>query len=159
MTRLLRWISLGTLLVVLLAAPQRVHAADPMTGKWALNLAASMYDPGPPPKSAVRTCEVDGDAMQVSVDMVDSDGTPRQIRYAAKLDGTDYPITGAPNVETIALKRLGDRTVEAIQKAGGKTVRTDKVEVSADGTEMTISSKGTNTRGEEVNNLLIFDKR
>src|SRR5262245_31211367 len=107
MTRLLCRINLGALLgLILLAAPPTASAADPMTGKWQLNLTNSMYEPGPAPKSMVRTQEVEGDTIKVTDDIVEADGNARQVQYTAKLDGKDYPISGAPNADTIALKRV-----------------------------------------------------
>jgi hypothetical protein len=160
MTRFVRWMTLRALLgVLLLAAPLTAQAADPMTGKWVLNVTNSMYDPGPPPKSQVRTQKVEGDTYDVSFEVTGADGATRQVQYTAKLDGSDYPITGVPNADTIAVKRIDARTLEFTAKQAGKTTTTGKHRISEDGTELEVSMKGTNEKGEEFNDLAVFDKR
>ncbi|HKZ73739.1 MAG TPA: hypothetical protein VJ011_06735 [Steroidobacteraceae bacterium] len=152
--------SLGALFgLMLLTATQTASAADPMSGKWELNLSNSMYDPGPAPKSMVRMQAIDGDTITVTSDIVDADGQSRQLQYTAKLDGSDYPIIGALNADTIALKRIDARTLEFKQKKGGRTTLTGKHQVSDDGSELSISAKGKNAKGEEVSDLMVFDKR
>jgi hypothetical protein len=160
MTRFLRWMSLGTLLgFMIMAATQTASAADLMSGKWELNLANSMLEVMKPPKSMVRAQDVGPETIRLTADIVDADGQSRQLQYTAKLDGNDYPIAGAENADTISFKRLDARTLEYTQKKGGKTTRTGKHQVSEDGTELTISSKTKNADGDDVTDLLVFDKR
>lgn len=160
MTRLLRWITLGALLgVLLLAAPPTARAADPMTGKWELNVRNSLFDPGPPPKSGTRTQAVGADAISITLDFVDADGQPRQVQYAAKFDGSDHPVTGAPSGNMISVKRIDARTLEYAVKDGNKTTISGKIRVSEDGSELEVSSKGKDAKGEEFSDLMVFDKR
>lgn len=160
MTRLVRWISLGALLgAMLMATMQTALAASPFDGKWELNVGNSMYDPGPAPRSMVRTQETVGDSLKVTLDIVDADGKAYRVEYTAKFDGTDYPITGAPNADTITLKRIDDRTYEFTHKKAGKTTMKGKNQVSEDGVELTTATEGTDAKGKEFSNLLIYDKR
>jgi hypothetical protein len=160
MTRLVRWISLVALLgAMLIATSETARAADPFEGKWQLNVSNSMYDPGPAPKSLMRTHESVGDGIKVTLDFVDAEGKPYTVQYTATFDGSDHPMTGAANADTIALKRIDERTYEFTQKKTGKTTMTGKVQVSEDGSELTASTKGTDAKGEEFVNLMIYDKR
>ena len=51
-----------------------------------------------------------------------------------------------------------DFTAEATLKKAGKVVRTKRV-ISKDGKVTTVTSKGTNARGETINDVFVFDKR
>ena len=162
------------------------EAADPAIGKWELNLAKSKFEPGPPPKSQVRTYEAppqttqprlrgvdaEGNATIVTypgphvaglVTMtakgVEADGKASLTEYTAGYDGKDYLFTGNPNADTISLKRIDDFTIEATTKKAGKVVSSGTRRVSKDGKVMTITLKGTNAKGEPVSNTLVFDKR
>ena len=144
--------------LLLAAASMGAHAADPLDGKWQLNLANSMFDPGPAPKSVVRTQTLKDDTYTLVSEITEADGTTRTLTFSAKLDGNDYPVTGSVNADTIALKRVDERTIAFTQKKGGKEVVTGRHTVAEDGTELEISAKGKNTKGEEFSNLMVFDK-
>lgn len=76
-----------------------------------------------------------------------------------KYDGKDYPITGSPDYDTIAVTRIDAYTAKSVQKKDGKTVGTTIRKVSKDGKVMTLTSKGTSAKGTPVNNVLVFDKQ
>ncbi len=132
---------------------------SPRIGTWKLNLAKSTYDPGPPPTSDTRTYEGTGDGEKATIEQVAADGTHTTNTFTAKLDGPDVPITGNPNADTVALKRINASTIEATLKKGGKVVLTTTSVVSKDGKVMTQTAKGTNASGQPVNNRLVFDKQ
>ena len=160
MQRLLRMVALGAVLAVVLpVSGLSAQAADPVIGTWELNLAKSKYSPGPPPKSQTRTYEVAGQAVKFSAKGVDAEGKPTLVQYTASYDGKDYPITGNPDAETISLKRIDSFTAESTLKKAGKVVITTRRVISKDGKVMTLTSKGTNAKGETLNNMLVFDKR
>jgi hypothetical protein len=162
------------------------EAADPAIGTWELNLAKSHFEPGPAPESQVRTYEVPTQVTQLRARGVDAEGRPTTVmypvphaagvvrmvakgvdadgkaslsEYTAGYDGKDYLYTGNPNADTISLKRIDDFTIEATTKKAGKVSTNGTRAVSKDGKVMTITLKGTNAKGETVNNKLVFDKR
>jgi hypothetical protein len=145
--------------LVLLAASMAAAAADPFDGRWQLNLTNAMFDPGPGPKSMVRTQSIKDDTYTVVSEIVEEDGTSRTLTYSAKIDGNDYPQTGSVNADSIAFKRIDAHTLEYTQKKGGKVVVTGKHTISEDGTEFEISAKGQNPKGEEFINLFVFDRQ
>ena len=63
--------------------------------------------------------------------------TPAGVSWEAKLDGKEYPVKGTYANETVSLKQLGDRSIEATFKRDGKIVSVDKITVSGDGKKMT----------------------
>ena len=59
----------------------------------------------------------------------------------------------------ISLKRIDAFTTEFSQKRAGKVVMTGTRIISRDGKVMTITTKGTDVKGQAVNNVEVFEKR
>jgi hypothetical protein len=135
------------------------QATDPASGTWELNLAKSKFSPGPPPKSQTRTFEATGADVKYTLKGIDAEGKPTLVRYTAKYDGKDYPVTGSQDFDAISLKHVDAVTAEATLKKGGKVVATTKRVVSKDGKTLTLTTIGTNAKGQAVNNVAVFDKR
>ena len=70
---------------------------------------------------------------------------PTGERYTAKLDGKDYPVKGEYYYNSVSLKRVDDRTIEATYKRDGKVVGVSKMTISPDERKMTIVAKDTLT--------------
>jgi len=140
-----------------LAAPS--GQGDPAAGTWHLNVAKSKYDPGPAPKSNVLVIEVAGDVIKVTTKGVAADGSPTATSYSVSLDGKDSPVTGAQDYDTIALKRINPNRIEGTRKLKGKAVQTYAREVSKDGKTMTVTTTGTNAKGEKINNVAVYEKK
>jgi hypothetical protein len=66
-----------------------------------------------------------------------SRSTPSGISWEGKLDGKEYRVKGNSANETIALKQLGDRSIEATVKRDGKIEWVETITVSSDGKKMT----------------------
>jgi hypothetical protein len=66
-----------------------------------------------------------------------SASTPTGENWEAKFDGKEYPVKGVYANETVSLKKLGDRSIEATFKRDGKLYSVDKITVSPDGKKMT----------------------
>jgi hypothetical protein len=68
-----------------------------------------------------------------------------------KADGADHPISGHPYYDSVSIKVVDDRTVEEVDKKGGKTVATSKTVVSPDGKTANFEfSDSSNTNAEPV---------
>src|SRR5437879_5813245 len=100
-----------TLLLVALALNVAAAAADQHSGTWKMNPAKSKYSPGPAPKSNMLKIDSDADNMKLSSDGIDAAGNPTHVEYTAKFDGKDYPISGLPNADTVALERPDASTI------------------------------------------------
>ena len=66
--------------------------------------------------------------------------TPTGVSWEAKLDGKEYPVKGTYANETVSVKPLGDRSIEATFRRDGEVESVDKITVSADGKQMTTVS-------------------
>ena len=134
--------------------------SDPQVGTWKLNLAKSKYSPGPGPKSATTKIEAVGAGTKVSVDQTLADGTARHWEVTANYDGKDSPVTGNnPDADTVARTRLDANTVQTVAKKGGKVTTSQTSAVSSDGKTRTVTTKGVNASGQQVNNVAVYEKQ
>ncbi len=78
----------------------------------------------------LTTYKTNGDALTMTA--------PTGESYSAKFDGIDYPVKGANNYDTVALKRIDRNTIEEIDKRDGTVVVRARMTISADGKKMTI---------------------
>jgi len=134
--------------------------SDPQVGVWTLNVAKSKFSPGPAPKSATTRIEAAGAGAKLIVDQVLPDGTKRHWEFTANYDGKDSPITGNnPDADTVARTRIDARTVQTVAKKGGKVTTTQTSAVSSDGKTRTVTTKGMNAAGQQVDNVAVYEKQ
>jgi hypothetical protein len=148
-----------TVVVSALVLGSIAHAADNQVGTWKLNVAKSKYSPGPAPKEGTLTIESQADGLKFTIHGTDAEGKTVHMEFSPKYDGKDVPTTGMPRADTISMKKIDDYTAETVSKKGGKPVMTVRSVVSKDGKTRTSTQKGTNAKGEKVNNTLVYDKQ
>jgi hypothetical protein len=148
-----------TLLLVALALNVAAAAADKHSGTWKMNPVKSKYSPGPAPKNTTVKIDSDADNIKLSADGIDATGNPIHIEYTAKYDGKDYPITGVPNADTVALERPDASTIRSTLKKGDQVVMTVTSVISKDGKTRTSTFKGKDAQGQDVNNVVVYDKQ
>ena len=84
----------------------------------------------------------------------------RHWEFTADYDGKDSPVTGnSPDSDTVARTRLNATTVQTVSKKGGKVTVTQTSAVSSDGKTRTVTTKGVNASGQEVNNVAVYEKQ
>ncbi len=148
-------------LAAVIAAVLAVHAQskDPFVGTWTLNAAKSKYTPGPAPKSITSIYEAAGKGYKVTVKN-DTGGGTVQYTYTTSLDGKDSKVTGNnPNADTVDVRRIGARTLEVVSKKGGKVTITQRNTLSADGKTRTVTTTGTDSLGQKVHNVAVFERK
>jgi clan AA aspartic protease (TIGR02281 family) len=119
-------------------------ADDPFLGTWILDRAKSIVNQRqseafvPGPRRASRTFRDTPQGLEGTANWIDAYGVePHEL--TARVDGRDYP-WGAANT-TLAMTRIGRRTIEGVVKVGGRVAAIATAEVSEDGTRLTIESK------------------
>jgi hypothetical protein len=147
----------AAMIVVLAAGSVLLAQSNPFVGTWKLNVAASKFNPGPPPQSQMRTWDAAG---VVSVNVVNAAGKAGSYGYTIKDDGKDYPTVGAiPNTaDKISSKKVDAMTYEANFTKAGKHVETTTFQVSNGGKTLTIHAKGFSPAGD-FENIQVFDKQ
>jgi hypothetical protein len=107
----------------------------------------------------VRIYTSEGGALKGVIETVQPFGTTTTAQYVARFDGKDYPITGNADVDTIALTRVDEWTFDATMKRRGKVMTNVRNAVSKDGRTMTVTSKGTNARGQPTSSVAVLTKQ
>jgi hypothetical protein len=134
-------------------------AADASLGTWKLNVAKSTFKPGPPPVAETRIYKAQPKGVRTTVKTTWADRLTTTVEYPANYDGKDYPVDGSRDVDAVALSRMDDFTSAATLKHAGKEIGVARRVVSRDGKSMTITYKGINTRGDQVDNVAVYDKQ
>jgi len=134
------------------------QTTDPLVGTWKLNPAKSKFSPGPAPKASTAVFAASGAGLKVTVDTTPATGDATKWSYTAMYDGKDVAVTGNPDADMISMKRTNANVTETIYKLKGKVTLTNTRTVSADGKTLTVVQKGTNGKGETVNNTLVYEK-
>ena len=146
------------IVVCFVAAAVAFTKIDPMMGTWKLNEAKSKISPGTAKNSTV-VYEAVGDQVNITIDGTGADGKPIHNEWTGKFDGKDYPVTGDPNSDMRALKRVNDLTLRLTVKKNGKVTITGRVVVSADGMSRTVTTSGTDANGKKVSSKTWYDKQ
>ena len=133
--------------------------SDASIGTWELNVSKSKQIPGAVLKSQTRTYEMAGKQVKAVQKGIDAAGKPTLVQFTASYDGKDYPYSGSPLWDTLAVTWIDDHTASFVQKKNGKVMLTGRRVVSKDGKTMTITGNGTGADGKPTELLLVFDKR
>jgi len=148
-------IALATILTIGFGATAFAQQA----GTWKLNVAKSTYHKGQAPKSTTLMYEAAGEGIKVTVDSVPTDGAPIHYAYAANYDGKDNPVVGNPNADMSARTRVNATTTNVVNKMGGKTLSNVTLVTSSDGKTLTITTKGTDAKGQNIDSVAFYEKQ
>src|SRR5689334_22555652 len=144
------WLAAALLASVVLAA--QADQNNPFTGTWKLNVAKSKISPGPAPKSETVMIAPD---RRVSVETVDADGKTINWSYNPA-ENTAVPIEGMEN--STVMEKLSGNTVDHTWKMGNGT-ETGHGVVSKNRKTMKYTLSGTNSQGQTVHGVYIFEKQ
>ncbi len=133
-------------------------AADAFIGTWKLNEAKSNFSPGAP-KNTTVVYEVVGDNVKVTIDGIDGDGKPIRNEWTGKFDSKDYPVTGDSSSDARARKKIDDHTLTFDVKKGGKVITAGRIVLSADGKTRTVTTTGTDPKGNKITGTAVYDKQ
>jgi hypothetical protein len=100
-------------------------------------------------------------------DGVNAKGQKTHNEYTVRYDGKDYPqhpmLDGKPDANaadtTISTKKIDDYTYESTTKREGVVLVTIKEVISKDGKTRTATITGKNAQGQEVNNVVVYEKQ
>ena len=146
--------ALGVFCLFVIAAG---FAADANVGTWKLNEAKSKIPAGTSKNVTVVYTAAGGEYKSV-IDGVDGSGKPTHNEWTGKFDGKDYAIVGDPNADTRAIKKVDEHHYEIKNKKGGKVVITGTIVLSDDGKTRTLTTEGTNAKGEKVSATFVYEK-
>ena len=118
--------------VCAIASLAAAQGTDRLAGTWVLNVAQSKF-PGAPPTSQTTILEAVDGGLHEKVERVNADGTTTRWEMTAKYDGRDYPVTGDPSRDTVALPRDPQGMVTIVNKQAGAIVSRMHIMVAPDG--------------------------
>jgi hypothetical protein len=148
----------GLILALSLAAGAACLAANPQMGTWKLNEAKSKFKPGTT-KNTMVVYEAAGDQVKVTINGVNAKGKPTRSQWTGKFDGKNYPVTGDPNSDARSYKTINDRTMEVTIWNHGRVVGNGRIVVSADGKSRTVSTRGTDAKGNDFKSTSLYEKQ
>lgn len=151
--------SVAVLFLVLAPARYAVAQTPSLAGNWKMNVAKSKYTPRAVPKSESVMYEPSKDGFAYKVTITEADGSPTNLSGALHFDGKDVPTTGSPDYDTVASRRIDAYTSETTRKKNGKVVQTVTRVLSTDGKTLTLTTKGTTSRGETINNVGVYERQ
>ena len=156
--------------LVLACAAFPAHAQVPeIVGTWAFNAEASRTA-GPGPQSDIRSYRLTDDGVLIGLAViVDAQGEPRFLQFAAKPDGGDYPefseasaaqylIDGTLPPRTYSETPIGPRRVRWVDKHDGAIVAQGEKWVSEDGQTLSFTVEAMDENGEDFEYLYVFDR-
>ena len=152
----------GTLAPAILIAGLLLSVAaaeDQHSGTWKMNPAKSKYSPGPTPRNVTVKVHCDENGIEIDAEGTNQDGTPTHVKYSAKFDGKEYPITGT-YADTVSVKRIEGNAIQStLRNKDGQLMLIVITTVSTDGKTRTSTFKGTAGQGHDIENIVLYDKQ
>ncbi len=155
-------ITLSVLVMLAAASSPGQAQQDPLVGTWKQNLAKSQYDPStraPTIATTVRRTAVGINGYTQTTDGMNAQGALTHTEYTANWDGTDYPVTGSADYDSVSLTKIDAFTLIAVNKRSGRVVRMLRTVVSKNGTTSTSDVIGYTMQGIAFHNVVVFDKQ
>jgi hypothetical protein len=137
--------------------------ADPLDGKWALNLFSSNYEPSSlmPYRREMEITSSNGEMTHsvLSWRRPQGNGSPlSSYNYTAKLDGKAYPIPNQGKA-SVVLKRVDANTIERTLDGADVGKETSTWTLSADKKTLTVVAKGTDATGVAYTTTQVYEKQ
>jgi hypothetical protein len=140
--------------------PAGIAQSNPLIGTWKINLAKSKYSPGPAPRSGTTIFEAVGQGLKITAENTDAQGKLTKVDFGViSFDGKSYPVTGTPDYDASSYKQVNASTFESTRTKAGKVVQTVTIVVSADGKSRTVTTTGVDEKGQQINNVAVYDKQ
>lgn len=148
-----------SILFLTLAMVAGAASADPLSGKWVLNVGRTHYGGGAVPrKEETFTCEADKQLLRCTIKSTRVDGKQLLGIFAAAYDGKPYAVTGIPDVDSVRLQRVDDHVADATFTGNGRPVLAYRAVKSDDGRSLAIVSVDPISHSV-LNSVVIYDRR
>ena len=130
---------------------------DLLLGTWQLNITRSTYVPGPGPVSETRTYTRGPNGVEGTIQRRFADGRSERIEYVAEYDRV-YPVSGTEAYDHILLKRLDERTAQAVLSHAGRVYGVARRVLAPSGNRMTITLTRETAQGSKMINTAVYEK-
>ena len=119
--------------------PPTVQEQDLVLGAWELDLSRSMFSPGPPPRSEIRSYEEGHEGIKAEILTVNADGSKIHMEYVASFNDIVAMVTGSQQTDAVRMRKVDPYTAESRLSYQGQLVGTARRVVSQDGQTLTIT--------------------
>jgi hypothetical protein len=144
---------------VALAMTAGFAAADPLSGKWVLNIGRTHYGGGAEPrKRETFVCEAERQLLRCTIKSLRLDGKRFTGSFAAAFDGKAYPATGIPDVDQVSLRKVDDHVADATFTSKGRPVFGYRAVKSDDGRSLSIVSVHPVSRAV-AHTVVVYDRQ
>ncbi len=135
-------------------------AADPFVGSWSLDVEKSSTVKGKATEQRFTSFVAIPDGYRITNQI----GSGTAGLHTLLLDGKEHP---APDMRIVKntgatseiAKRVSGNVIEIAYLSGGKTVATDRTEVSADGKVLTTTTEGKYADGSKLHNVWVYVRK
>jgi len=163
MKRVIASVILTLFVCITSAVPAASAQSNTLIATWKLDVAKSMIDYGPLPRSEVRTyVAIPNGGVKLSVQGTDGNGTAYAYEATGAIDGKDYPMPGSGTRnggDALSWTRVDAYTVDAKVKKAGVIVNATRLLVSMDGRLLTITENGTDQNGKATHGTRIYNRQ
>jgi hypothetical protein len=97
-------------------------------------------------------------ALRVHETGTGADGEPVDVRFHAAFDGKDYKVMGAPFADTVSVRRIDARTLEARAKKEGRVVLSEILKASEEGNSLHADFRAFVLEGE-LSGEAVYDRQ
>ena len=129
-----------------------------LTGRWQMNMAKSMFTPGPPAKVVRYDIEVSGLDLLMKTYRLDAQGNEVNYQYRARFDGQTYPVE-APHADLVSWTPVGPGSYATKIWKGGHLLMTGTLDLSEDGQSIIGRYEGKTAEGKDIQNYLVVEKQ
>jgi hypothetical protein len=134
-------------------------SADPLTGKWILNVGRTHYGGGAEPrKRETFACQAEKQLLRCTIRSERADGKRVTGSFAAAFDGKAYATTGIPDVDRVTLREIDDHVADATFTYKSRPVFGYRAVQSDDGRSLAIISVDPIARAV-LNSVVIYDRQ
>jgi hypothetical protein len=130
---------------------------NPFVGKWKANLSKSQRDPNHQFQSLALRFEISDDALLLTFTGVSMSGKEESGTQKIHPDGKERPIAEANGIVEVS-KWVGSHTLESVAMKDGTVIGAGRYEVSSDGKTLTSKVKGTDAKGRQFEQVIVFDR-
>lgn len=141
-----------------LAIAAQVSPADPLVGRWELNVARTHYGGGATPRARESfVCVLVTASIQCTIHSVMADGRTVHGGFTATYDGPSATTFGIPDVDHVQLSRVSDTIADATFAAQGHPVFGYRAVKASNGQSLTIISVDPISRAV-LNSVVVYDR-
>ena len=130
---------------------------NPLVGKWKANLSKSQRDPNHQFQSLALRFEISDDELLLTFTGISMSGKEESGVQKIHPDGKERPVAEAQGIVEVS-RWVGSHTLESVAKKDGTVIGASRYEVSSDGKTLTSKVKGTDAKGRQFEQVIVFDR-